>query len=181
MNPTLDVGATLNYRATLPEYKATDGWEATLHLNPRAGGTVRSVVAAPSGEDFLFQEAGSVTAGWAPGPYAWEVWVQKAGERYRVNGGQVQLRATLLAAAAGTDTRSQAQKALDDARTALAAWTPTTRKYTIGGRAMEFNSAAEILQLITHWETQVKREQAAERLAAGLKTGRKVHVRIGRA
>ena len=87
----------------------------------------------------------------------------------------------LAALAGGADTRSQAQKALDDARAALAAWTPTTRKYTIGGRAMEFNSVAEILQLISYWDAQVRREQAAQAMAAGMKTGRKIHVRMGRA
>jgi pyridoxal/pyridoxine/pyridoxamine kinase len=70
---------------------------------------------------------------------------------------------------------------LDDAKAAQAAWTPTTRKYTIGGRQMEFNSGAEILQLISHWQVEVKREQAAERIAAGLDARRKVHVRLGRA
>jgi hypothetical protein len=63
----------------------------------------------------------------------------------------------------------------------LAAWTPTTRRYTIGERQMEFNSAAEIITLIGYWEQQVRRELAAQDRAAGLPTGRKVFVRMGRA
>jgi hypothetical protein len=181
MIATVDAGATFNYRATLPEYPAEAGWVATLYLNPRAGGTAQAVTASADGSAHLFQAAGVATATWAAGSYGWEVWVERAGERYRVDGGQLLVRPTLIGAAAGIDTRSQAERALEDARAALAAWTPTTRKYTIGGRAMEFNSVAEILQLISHWQVEVKREQAAARMAAGLDARRKVHVRIGRA
>ena len=73
------------------------------------------------------------------------------------------------------------RKALDDAKTAFAAWTPTTRRYKINGREMEFSSTAEILQVISHWENEVRREQNAQAMAAGRPNNRKVVVRMGRA
>jgi hypothetical protein len=82
---------------------------------------------------------------------------------------------------AGTDLRSQAVQALEQARAALAAWSPTTKSYTILGRSMTFNTPAEIIQVINYWALQVKREERAAGLAAGISHQGKVYVRLGRA
>lgn len=174
-------GETLNLRASVADYPASAGWVLTLYLNPRAGGTARSVTGTADGDDHLLQAAASTTADWAAGSYGWEVWAALGSERYRVDAGQLQVAASLIGAAAGTDTRTQAEVALDAAKAALAAWTPTTRRYRINGREMEFNSSAEIIAVITHWESEVRRERAAAAIAAGRPSRRKVHVRMARA
>jgi hypothetical protein len=174
-------GETLNYLASAPDYPASAGWAVTLYLNPRAGGTVTSVTSTAQGDDHLLQVSAATTANWAAGWWGWETWVALGAERYRLEAGQLQVVAGLISAAAGTDTRSQAQKALDDAKTALAAWTPTQKRYRIGGREMEFNDSSEIIAIITHWTTEVKREQAAASMAAGRPNPRQIQVRLGRA
>ena len=83
--------------------------------------------------------------------------------------------------AAGADTRSQAQRALDDAKTALAAWTPTRKRYRIGDREMEFNTSADIVKLVKYWEIELKRERRAQALAEGRPDPAKTYVRINRA
>jgi hypothetical protein len=181
LQSTLVQGETLNYRATVADYPAGDGWVLTLYLNPRAGGTARSVVGTADGDEHLLQATAATTANWAAGSYGWEIWASYDVERYRIDAGQLDVAASLISAAAGADTRTQAESALDAAKTALAAWTPTTRRYRINGREMEFNSAAEIIAVITHWESEVRRERAAAAIAAGRPTRRKVHVRMARA
>ena len=181
MQDTLVAGETLNFRATTPDYPASAGWVVTLYLNPRAGGTPTSVTGTASGDDHLLQVSAATTAGWAPGAWAWETWAAKGSERYRLEAGQLQVQAGLIGAAAGLDTRSQAQRALDDAEAALAAWTPTTKRYRINGREMEFNAPADIIAVINHWRTAVKREQAEQAMAAGRRNPRKLQVSIGRA
>jgi hypothetical protein len=172
MIPNIDAGATFNHRATLPEYSAAAGWVATLYLNPRAGGSALSLTATADGSAHLFQAAGATTAAWLAGSYAWEVWVDKAGERYRVDGGQLLVRATLLAAAGGTDTRTAAVKALDDLRAAWAAWCAsgsfTAGSYSIGGRTMQYRTIAELRAAISAAERDVEAEKRADRIAAGL-------------
>lgn len=163
------------------DYPASSGWVATLYLNPRAGGTNISVVGTASGADHLVQAAAADTDDWALGWYAWETWVAKDLERYRLEAGQLQVVAGLIGATAGTDNRSQAQRALDDAKAALAAWNPTKRRYRINGREMEFNSPSDIIAVISHWTAEVKREQAAEAMADGRPNPRKLLVRLGRA
>lgn len=181
MQSQLVQGETLNYRVTVADYPAGDGWVLTLYLNPRSGTTNQQVTGTSDGDDHLLQAASSATALWAAGFYAWEVWAAKAGEAYRIEAGQLEVLASIVGAAAGTDTRSQAQRALDDARAAFAAWTPTTRSYAIGGRQMEFAAAGDILAVISYWENEVRRERNAERARQGLADDRKVYARIGRA
>lgn len=183
MQTDLIAGDTLNFETTVADYPPSAGWTARIRLVPRAGGVpiVITGTTAVSGDRYAFQVGPVVTATWPAGVYGWAIWVEKASERYTQESGQLTVKPDPATMAAGTDTRSLAQRALDDARAALAAWTPTTRKYSIGGRQMEFNSVAEILQLISHWQIDVKREMEAERMAAGLPSRRKVSVRIGRA
>ena len=54
--------------------------------------------------------------------------------------------------------RSQARRALDDAKAALAAWTPTRRRDKVADREQEFNSAQEITRVISYWQREVDRE-----------------------
>jgi hypothetical protein len=177
----LVAGETLNYRLTVADYPASAGWAMRLILNPRAGGTVITVNGTADGDEHLIQIQAGVTVNWTPGQYAWEIWAINGGEQYQVEGGQIQIVPGLIGAVAGADTRTQAQKALDDARAALAAWTPTQRRYRIAGREMEFNDSAAILRVISYWENECKREEAAQALAAGRPNPRRLLVRLGRA
>lgn len=174
----LAAGDTLNYTVAGDAYPASDGWVLNYRLVPRAAGTAISFSASASGTDHLVQQS---TSGWAAGYYAWTAWVTKGSETYTRGAGQLQVLPDPRTMAAGTDTRTQAEAALDAARAALAAWTPTTRRYRINGREMEFNSTGEIIALIQHWEGEVRRERAAAALADGRASGRKVYVRMGRA
>lgn len=181
MQAQLVIGETLNYTATAPQYPASDGWVLRLLLNPRAGGTVSTTDSTPSGDAHALTVSAAFTSNWTPGDYAWELWALYGTEQYRVDAGQLKVVQGLLGASAGADNRSQAESALAAAKAALAAWTPSTKSYTIGGRSMTFNSAGEIIQVISHWENEVRRERDAARMAAGLKSSRKVHVRMPRA
>lgn len=174
-------GETLNYRVIAPEYPASAGWQVTLYMNPRAGGTVVSVSGVADGDDHLLQATSTTTASWLAGWYSWEEWAAKGAEQYRIAGGQTEIVFGLVGVAAGFDTRTQAQIALDDAKAAFAAWTPTTRRYRIAGREMEFSDTTEIIRVVQYWENEVRREQAAEAMAAGRPNPRKLLVRLGRA
>ena len=181
MQDQIVAGETLNYRAVSADYPASDGWTVTLYVNPIAGGTASSVGSTADGADHLLQVSAATTALWTTGNCNWQIWASKAAERYLLEEGVMRVRASLVGAAAGTDTRSQAQKALDDANAALAAWKPTQKRYRIGGREMEFNSPADIISIISHWTAAVKRERAAQSMADGYPNPRKLQVRMGRA
>lgn len=179
----LVAGDTLNFLSSTPGYSAADGWTLKYRLVPRtAGGAAITLTATAEGADHRVQVAASTTANWVADTYGWSAWVENTGgEKYTVQSGQIVIKPDPRQAAGGADTRSLARRALDDARTALAAWKPTKRRYRIGDREMEFNTTADIVQAINYWELQVQREDQAARAASGLPSRRKAYVRLGRA
>lgn len=164
---TLRAGDTYSQLVVLADYPASDGWVLKARFTPRAGGTPIAITAAAEGDDHRLAATAVITAAWLSGDYAAAQWVEKGAEVYTVASGQVTILPNLRAISGATDTRSQAEIALAAARAAFAAWTPTQRRYKIGEREMEFNSAAEILRTISYWEQQVAREQGTAAAGQG--------------
>jgi enamine deaminase RidA (YjgF/YER057c/UK114 family) len=181
MQARLVLGDTLNFPTTVAGYSAADGWVLKFVLVPRAAGPAPiTLTSTADGEQHRVQVGATTTAAWTAGAYSWHSWVEKASEKYSVSSGSITLQADPRSAAT-SDLRSQAQVALEAARAALAAWTPTQRSYTIAGRSMTFNSTADILPIVRYWEQQVAREARAEAASKGLDNGRRVFLRLGRA
>jgi hypothetical protein len=182
MPSTLVAGQTVSLSLSEPDYPASAGWSLTLYLNPRSGGIIRSVTSTASGDDHLLQATATTTATWAVGSYGWEVWASLGAARHRVDGGQLEMRAALLSAVAGTDTRSAAEVALDAVRSMIRGTaTAGVMSYSIAGRELRRYSIPELLQLESKLSQDVLRERDAAGLAAGLKSRRKIAVRMGRA
>lgn len=182
MQSTIEAGTTLNYEAAVANYPADEGWVLHFRLVPQDGSltpiTIDSVGPGQvDGRAHLVQVSAPVTAGWAPGAYGYSSWVSNlAGEIYPAQNGPVQILPDSRQVPAGTDMRSQARKALEDARAAFAAWTPTTRRYKIADREREFNTPADILVVIRFWEQQVAVE---DRLAGRAEPiSRRIYTRI---
>ena len=176
----LILGDTLDFTTTVDGYAASAGWVLKYRLIPRVSGTAIDITCTASGDLHRAQVDATTTANWGAGVYAWHSWVEKGTEKYSVASGEIKLLPNPRTATAPFDLRTDAQVALDQAKAAFAAWTPTTKSYSIGGRSMEFNSAADILPVIRYWESEVAKEANASNLAKGLASGRRVFVRLGR-
>ncbi len=175
----LFAGDSLSFLVEGGAYPASAGWVLKYRLVPATvGGQPIDITATAEGDDHRVTLAASTTTNWAADTYSWVRWVDKAGEVYTLSKGRLVVGANPRTLPAGYDTRSPARKALDDARAALAAWTPKTRRYRIGERELEFNSVAEILKQISHWEIEVQREERAALLAQGLNAGNRMYVRM---
>jgi len=154
-----------------------------LRLVPRSSGTPISVSAGATADnlEFEIEVASATTATWAAGTYSAFALVTLSGERKTVHIGEV----TILAnpgTATTFDVRSDAKQTLDALRTALKTYATNSQghiaEYEIAGRRMKFRSSAEIIEQIRYWERIVADETVAERLAAGLSSGRKVYTRF---
>lgn len=176
----LVLGDTLNYATSVADYPASSGWVLKFRLVPRVSGSAIEITCTADGDLHRAQVSASTTAAWAAGTYSWLSWVEQGSEKYSVSNGQIQLIADPRSASAPLDLRTDAQVALDQSKAAFAAWTPTTRSYSIGGRSMEFNSPADILPVIRFWEGEVAKEANAAAMAKGMASGRRVFVRLGR-
>lgn len=179
----LVAGTTLNFLTVVPDYPATAGWTLKYYLRLRTGAGAIDLTAAAEGADYRVQVpasgAGS-TVLWTAGVYGWESRVEKGTEKYPVDSGQITIRPDISGMAGTYDSRSQARKALDDARAALAAWTPTTRRYRIGTRELEFSSKADIVGAIEFWTAEVKREEREDAMRRGAPDPRRAYMRLNR-
>jgi hypothetical protein len=173
-------GDTLQFRTAVPDYPANAGYTLTYRLVPRAAGAAIEIEATADGAEYIVAAAAAATAAWAPGEYAWHAYVEKDGARYTRGTGLVTILPDPAAVAPGTDSRSQARKAVDDLKVALAAWNPLRRSYSIGDTTMTFNGTAEILRLLSYWEAQLAGEDAANAIAGALKSPHRVYVRSAR-
>jgi hypothetical protein len=179
MQQELIAGDTLNFLTQVPDYPATSAWVLKFRLVPRTvGNTAIAITATAEGADHRVTVSAATTTAWGVDSYTWTSWVEKGAEVYSVDSGQIVVKTNPRTAAAGTDGRSVAVKALDQAKAALAAWTPTTRRYRIGDREHEFSSKADIVGLISYWTTEVAREQRREALAKGMPDPSKAFVRL---
>jgi len=155
----------------------------TLYLVKRAaGGSLITITCSAEGDDHRASVAASSTAAWTPGDYSWSARVAKGAEKYSIENIRQQLVVLQDPATAsnGFDGRTEAEKGLADAKTAMAAWSPTTRRYKIGEREMEFSSRADIVGVVSFWEIQVKRERRSKALAEGRPDPRNTYVRLNR-
>jgi len=175
----IQAGDTTTWQKTIADYPASAGWVLSYRLiNAQA---VITITATASGDDHLVNIPAATTAAYTAGVYTWVAYVSQGADRYTLAKGSVTVQPDLAAKTAGFEARSTAQKALDDLRAALLGWLSTSghvQEYEIAGRRMRFATAADIQARIGIAEREVARENAAQRLAAGLPAANRIYVRF---
>lgn len=179
---TLQAGDTLSWPVDLPDYPASDGWVLAYRLI-NAEKTIDFSAATDLQNPAIHRVniAASVSAQFDPGEYTCVATVSRGTDRHTVGKRSVRVLPDLSAATSPLDARSDARRALDDLRAALRRWLSTNgavAEYEIAGRRMKFASADDIKSRLQLAEAEVAREVAADRLAAGLGTRRRVLVRF---
>lgn len=172
-------GDTLAWRIALGDYPASAGWVLAYRLINAAGKI--DITAGASGADHLVSVSAATSASWAAGDYSWSAWVSRAGERYTVGAGRLTVRPN-VAALNTLDDRSPERRALEALQSAYVDYVSNGQghiaEYEIAGRRMKFRSSAEIWQQIERLKIEVKKQDDAARLAAGLKPRRRLLVRF---
>ncbi len=175
----ITAGDTLDFRTTVPDYPAGDGWTLTYRLVPRAAGTAITLTSTADGDQHRIQAGTLVTETWVAGTYSWVAYAGKSGERYTLQTGVVEIRPN-PATAATLDTRTQARQALDAVQAYLADPSNlTAAKYQIAGRSLDRFPLAELWKHRDRLVVEVQKEEQAARIAAGLPDTRRVFVRFG--
>jgi hypothetical protein len=173
-------GDTLIWLKTLTNYPASAGW--TLKYRAINSADNIDIISAASGADHLISVPAAVSADYAPGEYQWQSYVTNiAGERYTIETGSIVVKANWAAQVGGLDIRSNAKKILDTLETAWVTASATRAfvfEYQIGERKMRFATRSEWIAEMDYWRREVAREKRAEKLAAGLGSGRKVYMRF---
>jgi hypothetical protein len=186
---TIIAGDTLDFTVSVPEYPATDGWTLKYRLTPRFTTPAQLPVVLTAsmnadGQQYDIQASPATTAAFVPGAYAWARWVEKAGARQTLNeSGSLLVKADPSATAQGYDGRSQAAKAVDDIKAAMATFTAsngTIKSYSIGNRQVTYRDKAEMLTDLDFWQRQLMAENEAVAMAGGLGNPRNVGIRFHR-
>lgn len=138
---TLRAGDTASWQISLADYPAGDGWSLEYTLIGASGKI--TITSAASGNDHRITVAAATTAGWTPGPYAWQCRAKKGAEAYTVNTGSTEILAD-FASLTASDQRNHAEKVL----AAIEAWLenhdPAVAEYEIAGRRMKYISPKEL-------------------------------------
>lgn len=149
-------GTTVVYRKNYSDYPASSGWTAALHIR---GKETLDVAAAASGADFIYTISAAVSAPIDAGVYKWVERVTKAGEKYDVAEGVVEILLDLATAAAGA-AQSYAERTLAVIEAALTGeLTDNMRNYQIAGRAVALIEPLELEALRVKYLLEVAAER----------------------
>lgn len=173
---TLRAGDSATWSCDLPDYPPAAGWSLKYRVLWRSGSPA-DFGALASGESWSVTLADTDTASWAPGPATLVRWVERPGEKVTLGSSPITILPDLTTSQA-FDPRTDAERALADARAALTAYTANhgvhVAEYTIAGRTMKFRAASEISELIDRLEREVTFERARAAALSGVAAGRVV-------
>lgn len=176
---TIRSGDTVTWTISLTDYPASAGWSLSYVLiNASAKIDISSTA---SGNDHLINVSAATTANWVAGEYSLIGVVSKGAERYTVASERITIQPN-LAALTTYDGRTPERKALEALQSAYIDYLENKQghiaEYEIAGRRMKFRNAAEIWQQIERLKAEVKKQDDAAALAAGLKPKRRILVRF---
>ncbi len=160
---------------------AYDSASYTLKYELRGPGAALELTAVANGTGWRTNLTTTQSATLVVGKYWWAAVLTKTGVRVTAATGEINVLADIVAAGTAYDGRTQAEKALSDAETALAAFRASrgrVKKYTIGSRSMEFETVGDILTEISYWKMKVANEQTAASINNGLGNPRNLYVRF---
>lgn len=185
----LTVGDTWSFNVTASDYPAPT-WTMTLYLVPRFTTPTQApftLTSTADGTEHAFAVAAGATAAYKPGNYGFITVASDGTQRFTLDGsawsGEVVLRPDPAAAAQGDDHRTQAQKAVDDLKAAIASYSATNgvvEEYEINGRRMKFRSRTQIEDLLRFWQQERAAEIRADAIARGMADPRKTYVAFNR-
>lgn len=156
-----------------------DGWTLTYFVKNRLHAFSIATTVNGAGE-YAVAEAASATAARAPGEYTWAAIATKAAEQYTESLGSFVIRPN-FANGGVLDTRSDARRRLEAVEAVLDNVASFEQlEVTIGSSALRKMPRGELIQWRDRLRAQVRNEQYAARVAAGLPEGRDIQIRFAR-
>lgn len=174
---SVTAGDSIIWTKSLPDYPASSGWVLSYALRSRT--TSVTITASASGINHLVSVPAATSAGWQAGLYSWQAYVSKGAERYTVATGNLLIRANLAAAGANYDPRSHCKRVLDAIEAVIEGRASTgDQQITIDGTQLVKMTSEQLIALRSRYLLWHREEQAAERIAAGLGSGRNIKMRF---
>lgn len=172
-------GDTWKWTKTLADYPASGGWTLTYRF--KNASAAFEVAASASGDDYSVTVAATTTDDIAAGLYSWVAQVALAGEKYTVDAGVFTVNPDFHTgtATAAYDGRSHARIVLDAIEAVIEGRASKDQEeYEIAGRRLKRTPIASLLKLRQLYKAEVAAETAAEAIANGVGSGRKIQFRL---
>ena len=171
----LNAGDTARWLKALADYPASDGWVLSYSL-VKAGQRI-ALSATAQGADHLINVPAATTAAWVPGAYDYRAGVSLGADMFTVATGRIAINPAFGAA---VDARSHARRTLEAIEATLEGRASrATAEYQIAGRQMKYIPVPELLTLRDRYRRDVRAEDAADRIKAGLGSPGRIYVRFG--
>lgn len=154
-------GDTVQWTKELTDYPADDGWALTYAFVK--DDDQQTVTAVADGSDHAATITAAESAVYGVGIYHWQAYATKAGARYTIAEGYVEVLANFATAASGYDARSHYRKVLDALHAALEGRASQTQlSYTVntptGSRSVQHMSHEDLIAAIRRYEGLVAAE-----------------------
>lgn len=166
------------------EIKASAGWTLKYSAVGKLGQFAITAAADPDdADDFKFTATAAVTAAYIAGDYKWQLTASfgagASAIRHTIAEGWVTLTDNIAARNAAYDNRSHVKKVLDAIEAVLEGRaTRQDQAYTIAGRSLQLTPIPDLIKLRVLYKREYENEMAAERIKAGLGSGRKILTRF---
>lgn len=178
-------GDTLQFTKAISDYEPADGWALSYALVKDA--VQITFTSSDNGDgSHLVTVAAATTAAYTAGVYKWQSYVTKTTERFAIDSGTMEVTADYATETGGLDARAHCKKMLDALEAMLEGKaTRDQQSYSIsfgdGGasRSISRLSFGEIMEARKFYKNEYQRLLRQEKLAAGLDSGRTIHVRMG--
>lgn len=168
-------------REDLLDYPAPT-WALKYQFKNASGGFL--VTASADGANHSITVAASTTTAYNEGRYDYIAWVESGAEKFTVRTGALQVLPDLRANAVANplDGRSHARRVVEAIEAVIEGRaTKDQEAYTIAGRSLQRTPIEQLIMFRDRYRLEVRREEQAQRVAAGLDSGRGVFVRFRRA
>jgi hypothetical protein len=167
---------SFSWEATLTDYQS-DAYNLVIGI---AGPDAIAVTTTPQNDGSWLCEVDGVNVA-EVGNYTWAARVVDENDLYKpVGAGTLKVVADLVNSDIPYDGRSDAQKILDNVRTAIASLVQgkPVQSYSIEGRSASYYSLSELVTLEDRYQRIVDREQQAEAIANGNPSSRIIRTRF---
>lgn len=173
----LVAGDTWAWTRSLADYSAATH-SATWYFENKDAAF--SIAASASGASFAASVIPATTAGYRAGAYRWRLVVTRTADsaRFTVETGVVAVLPD-PAAAGMMDWRSHARRTLDAIEAVIEGRASVDQMaVALNGRSLQRTPIADLLMLRDRYRRDVRAEEAAERVAAGGASGRRIVTRM---
>jgi len=173
----ITAGDDLSWSLCLAEYLPSGGWTLKYALR---GPAVIDISTVPDGTSHKVAVPGNTSKDYAAGNYSWARYVEHTDTtRVTLATGRIKIHPDLVAAAAGFDGRSHAEKVLESIERVIEGRaTRGDQELQFDGKKIVKMTVAELIQLRQQYRNEVRAEKSKQLKKSGRSSGRIIKYRL---